>query len=128
MWRFFNSQFPLNSLLKRKDEERQDIFIVIECKIDLHTCRMKIVNVINISFHIAPFKRSVSATEQQCTTISIISDECVEDDETFHLQLSTHDESVMLNPATANVTILNNDCKFLRPSLSKVHKKLQTCC
>ena len=70
----------------------------------------------------APFKRSVATPEQQCITISIISDECIEDDETFHLQLSTTDESVMLNPATTYVTILNNDCKFLRPSLSKVHK------
>ena len=59
------------------------------------------------------FKRSVGAPEQQCTTISIISDECVEDDETFHLQLSTADESVMLNPATAYVTIVNNDCKWV---------------
>ena len=58
------------------------------------------------------FKRNAPVPEQQCTTISIISDECVEDDETFHLQLSTADESVMLNPATAYVTILNNDCKF----------------
>lgn len=72
------------------------------------------------------FKRSVSATEQQCTTISIISDECVEDDETFHLQLSTEDESVMLNPATAYVTILNNDCKFWIDCLVVIEKDSRT--
>ena len=84
---------------------------------------------INISFCLSVlFKRSVAAPEQQCTTISIISDECVEDDETFHLQLSTADESVMLNPATAYVNILNNDCKFLRPSLGKVHKNIRKTC
>ena len=67
----------------------------------------------------AIFKRTV---EQQCTTISIISDECVEDDETFHLQLSTEDESVMLNPATAYVTIHNNDCKFSIDCLVVIEK------
>ena len=51
-----------------------------------------------------------------------ISDECVEDDETFHLQLSTEDESVMLNPATAYVTIHNNDCKFSIDCLVVIEK------
>ena len=77
----------------------------------------------NVSFCFStPFKRSVAAPEQQCTTISIISDECVEDDETFHLQLSTEDESVMLNPATAYVTIHNNDCKFSIDCLVVIEK------
>ena len=105
------------------------IVYTIVCKIDSlffwyvnsHHCAF-----INILLCLsAPFKRSVGALEQQCTTISIISDECVEDDETFHLQLSTADESVMLNPATAYITIVNNDCKFLRPPLGNVCKNIK---
>ena len=108
------------------EEERQRkvrYFILIVCKID--SLLFWYVNSYhcNISFCLsAPFKRSVGALEQQCTTISIISDECVEDDETFHLQLSTADESVMLNPATAYITIVNNDCKWfidLCPAVSR---------
>ena len=59
-----------------------------------------------------PFKRS-PASSQQCTTISFISDDLVEDDETFHLLLNTTDERVMLYPATATVTITSNDGQLL---------------
>jgi len=53
-------------------------------------------------------KRSVGQS-QQCTNISFISDTLVEDNETFHLLLSTMDEGVILNPTTAYVTITDND-------------------
>ena len=57
-------------------------------------------------------KRSVGPI-QQCTTISIISDDLVENAETFHLLLSTMDEGVILGPARAYVTITDNDGQLL---------------
>jgi len=59
-----------------------------------------------------PPKRSVGPI-QQCTTISIVSDDLVESAETFHLLLSTMDEGVILSPATAYVTITDNDGQLL---------------
>jgi len=66
-----------------------------------------------VMFHLLPLpKRSVGPI-QQCTTISIISDDLVENAETFHLLLSTMDEGVILSPARAYVTITDNDGQLL---------------
>ena len=66
-----------------------------------------------VMFYLLPLpKRSVGPI-QQCTTISIISDDLVENAETFHLLLSTMDEGVILSPARAYVTITDNDGQLL---------------
>lgn len=54
-------------------------------------------------------KRSVVYEEQQCITLSTLSDILVEDTEEFNLVLSTDDSLVMLSPASAVVYILDND-------------------
>ena len=52
---------------------------------------------------------------QQCINITILSDDIVEYDESFYVQLTTDDEydQVILSPNEAEVIILNNDCKLL---------------
>ena len=58
-------------------------------------------------------KRSNSGvqTDQQCITLSFLSDELVEDDEEFSVHLRTDDPLVRLSPAYATVIIGNNDRK-----------------
>ena len=45
----------------------------------------------------------------QCSSISIMDDTILENDEVFSVQLSTLDPDVNLTPSTATVTIENND-------------------
>ena len=45
----------------------------------------------------------------QCSSISIIDDTILENDEVFSVQLSTLDPDVNLTPSTATVTIENDD-------------------
>lgn len=66
-------------------------------------------------------KRSDTYDDQQCITLSFLSDTLVEDAESFSVLLSTDDPVVMLNPPSAEVIILNNDRKLeqLMPFNSK---------
>lgn len=54
-------------------------------------------------------KRRNGFTDEQCFTVSILSDILVEDNEVFLVELSTDDSAVMLNPEEAEVVIINND-------------------
>ena len=45
----------------------------------------------------------------QCSSISIVDDTILENDEVFSVQLSTLDQDVNLTPSTATVTIEDND-------------------
>ena len=45
--------------------------------------------------------------------MSLLSDDVLENDEVFLVQLSTKDSSVNLNPQQAEVTITNNDSMCL---------------
>ena len=56
-------------------------------------------------------KRSNSGVQQQCITLSFMSDELVEDDEEFSVHLHTDDPRVRLDPVYATVIIGNNDRK-----------------
>ena len=46
---------------------------------------------------------------QQCSSISIVDDTILENDEVFSVQLSTLDPDVNLTPSTATVTVENDD-------------------
>lgn len=52
-------------------------------------------------------------TEQQCASVNILSDDIVENVENFTLMISTEDSDVILDPSSATVLILNNDCEQL---------------
>lgn len=54
-------------------------------------------------------KRSVVYDEQQCITLSILSDMLVEDTEHFEVILDSDDPLVMLYSDSAIIYILNND-------------------
>ena len=56
-------------------------------------------------------KRSTILT--QCTTIMILPDTIVEEDETFTISLSTRDSQVNLSPSNMTVVIVNNDRECL---------------
>ena len=60
-------------------------------------------------------KRSVD--NEQCITLSVVSDVYVENDETFSVHLSTMDPDVSLSPAYATVTILDNDGEIYQLSV-----------
>ena len=51
-------------------------------------------------------------TETECIPLSFLSDDLVEDDETFTVHLVSDDPLVMLYPAWADVVIINNDREF----------------
>ena len=59
------------------------------------------------------FQRSVGVIDQGCVNVSLLSDDVLENDEVFLVQLSTKDSSVNLNPQQAEVTITNNDSMCL---------------
>ena len=51
-------------------------------------------------------------TETECIPLSFLSDDLVEDDETFTVHLVSDDPLVTLYPAWADVVIINNDREF----------------
>ncbi len=50
---------------------------------------------------------------EQCTVVFIVEDGVTEISEMFTVELSTSDPDVILDPDSANVTILGNDSKFV---------------
>ena len=52
-------------------------------------------------------------TETECIPLSFLSDDLVEDDETFTVHLVSDDPLVTLYPAWADVVIINNDREFI---------------
>ena len=50
----------------------------------------------------------------QCTNITIMDDEFLEDSETFSVELNTTDSGVTISTSVANVTIMDNDSKYIR--------------
>ena len=68
-----------------------------------------IVTTVEFTFPNGNRKRRFNS--QHCNTVSILSDDIVENDEYFELMLNTADPDVILSPSNANVVILNNDCK-----------------
>ena len=57
-------------------------------------------------------------TEDVCWTISITNDDNVEEQEIFFVGISTDDLRVVLNPDTAQVTIMDEDCEYCVCNLS----------
>ena len=53
------------------------------------------------------------STDQQCVNVSTVADTALEEDETLFVVLSTNDLDVSINPATAAVTIIDNDSELL---------------
>lgn len=53
--------------------------------------------------------RFSSSVSQQCINVSITDDAELENDEVFSVNVSTSDTAVSLNPASAMVTISDND-------------------
>lgn len=53
--------------------------------------------------------RFSSSVSQQCINVSITDDAELENDEMFSVNISTSDTAVSLNPASALVTISDND-------------------
>ena len=51
-------------------------------------------------------------SEDVCWTIRITNDSRVEGTEVFHVSLDTDDTSVTLNPNTAQIVIMEEDCKY----------------
>ncbi len=51
---------------------------------------------------------------EQCIIVFIEEDVVTEISEVFMVELSTSDPDVILDPVSANVTILGNDSKFVR--------------
>ncbi len=51
--------------------------------------------------------------EPQCVDITIINDNNTEGSEVFNGELDTVEERVILEPQRTNITIVDNDCKFL---------------
>ena len=49
--------------------------------------------------------------ESQCILLFFLSDNLVENDESFRVYLSTNDSSVIFSSSSADVVILNNDSK-----------------
>ena len=60
------------------------------------------------------FKRTTPGplSEIECISLSFLSDNIVEDSETFTVQLNSTDPLVMLFPQSAEVVILDNDRKY----------------
>ena len=56
-----------------------------------------------------------SITEEQCFSVTILSDPFVEEHEVFLVQLSTDDSGVVLTLEEAEVVIVNNDCEYCLP-------------
>ena len=60
----------------------------------------------------------IPGVNELCTSeISIIDDLVLEDNETFSVLLSTEDPDVLLDPASATVTIVDNDGEIAYLSL-----------
>lgn len=55
---------------------------------------------------------SAISSNQQCFDVDIISDNFVENDETYTLTLETTNSAVTLAPPTTLITITNDDCKL----------------
>ena len=56
--------------------------------------------------------RPATATEPRCGNIQIANEEILENSESFNVILGSSDNSVVVNPDTATITILNDDSKF----------------
>ena len=54
-----------------------------------------------------------SGVQQDCATITVVSDITLEDDESFPVVLTTTDPDVIVSRNTAVVTITNDDSKYL---------------
>ena len=65
---------------------------------------------IELTFEGARNRRSTSTLSS--TSITLIADDIVEDQEFFMLELSTDDEDVVLFPQNATIIITNNDRKI----------------
>jgi len=50
----------------------------------------------------------------QCTSITIVNDSILENDENVLVELTTSDEAVVLNPTSATITIEDNDSKKIK--------------
>ena len=53
-------------------------------------------------------------TNGQCTSIAIVNDSILENDEDLLVELTTSDEAVALNPSSATITIEDNDSKKIK--------------
>ena len=60
------------------------------------------------------YKRTTQGplSKTECISLSFLSDNIVEENETFNIQLNSTDPLVMLFPQSAEVIILDNDRKY----------------
>ena len=54
-----------------------------------------------------------SGLQQDCATITVVSDTILEDDERFSVVLTTTDPDVTIDPNTTVITLNNDDSKYL---------------
>ena len=55
-----------------------------------------------------------STSSRQCLNITTLPDSILENDETFSVSLNTADSDISIDPRTATVLIIDNDCKLLK--------------
>ena len=71
----------------------------------------QIITTIDLTFESNIAKRDTVSNEQ-CVPVTILADDCIEEDEFFTLSLDADDEGVVLFPNTTIINIVDNDCKF----------------